>query len=439
MQLTLRRLPALLFAAIVSACSALPSENPAKVLPEVSRPARNKIAHVVILIQENRSFDNLFATFPGADGTRTGKAYPGRTVALVKHPLLDPHDVFHGHENYLTDYDQGRMDGFNLSSLVGGGQAGAWPYQFVDPADIAPYWQLAKRYVLADHLFMTQGSDSFTAHQDLIAGGTQINPTYSLINAPTGMPWGCDAPAGTVTSLISKSNQFLNGKGPFPCVGYATLRDLLDRHGVSWRYYTPRPADPWNAFDAIRAVRYGHDWKASVSSPQTNIIRDVGKGRLAAVSWVVPDADASDHPGTNVDYGPSWIGNVANAIGESAYWKSSAVIVVWDDWGGFYDHVAPPQLGYGGLGFRVPMIVISPYARKSYVSHTPYEFGSILRFVEDNWGLGRVGSTDVRATSIADAFDFTQAPLKYVPIKVKRAASFFLSRPPSTQPIDSDY
>jgi phospholipase C len=137
------------------------------------------------------------------------------------------------------------------------------------------------------------------------------------------------------------------------------------------------------------------------------------------------------------DDGPAWVGNVVNAIGESAYWKSTAIVVVWDDWGGFYDHVAPQQVGFGGLGFRVPMIVISAYSRR-HVSHTQYEFGSIVRFIEDRWHLGRLGTSDVRATSIADCFDFTHPPREFVPVPVTRSRRYFFNRPPSTKPIDTD-
>lgn len=383
--------------------------------------ASTKIAHVVIMIQENRSFDDLFATFPGADGATTG---------LKKHDLLARVDFPHEYADYVADYDGGRMDGFDPSA-----------YQYVTPAQIAPYWTLAKRYALADHMFMTQGSDSFTAHQDLIAGGTQINAGEAVVDMPTSTTWGCDAPAGTVTSLITSANLFLQDRGPFPCFQYATLSDLLERQHVSWRYYSANSRGPtggWSAFQAIRAVRYGPQWNADISTPQTNIFKDIVAGKLANVSWVVPTADYSDHPTELHDYGPDWVGNVVNAIGQSRYWNSTAIVVVWDDWGGFYDHVRPPQYGFGALGFRVPAIVVSPYARAGYVAHQQFEFASILRFIEDNWSLGRLGTSDVRAASIGGVFDFSQNPRPYVPVKVEYPRAFFLSLPPSNRPLDSE-
>ncbi|MGB8520788.1 MAG: alkaline phosphatase family protein, partial [Candidatus Tumulicola sp.] len=381
-----------------------------------SRKDLGKITHVVILVQENRSFDNLFATFPGADGATTGKRHNGKVISLAAHSL-SALDVSHDSKSYATDYDGGAMDGFDLSTFIHTTQkAGTYPYQYVKPAQIQPYWTMAAQYALADQMFQTQGSGSFTAHQDLIAGTTAIDDAASLIDTPTAGPWSCDAPPGTKTDLITTDGEFLKGEGPFPCLTYptGTLRDLLDAKGVSWKYYAPvykagAVGGLWNAFAAIAAVRQGPEWTTNVSIPTTNIFTDISNKALPAVSWVIPNQPNSDHPGDNhgVDDGPSWVASVVNAVGNSSYWKSTAVIVVWDDWGGFYDHVPPPFLDdAGGLGFRVPMIVVSPYVPAGTISHTQYEFGSILRFVEETFTLGSLGTTDARATSIGNVFDF---------------------------------
>ncbi len=189
---------------------------------------------------------------------------------------------------------------------------------------------MAKQYTLAEHMFTTQGSDSFTAHQDLIRGGTVVQAKQAMVDFPTcgNCHWGCDAPAGTFTHLITKENEYLKGReGPFPCstdfsAQYKTLRDLLDSKGVSWKYYVPPDDTPngklLSAFDVIAPVRYGSEWNTNIITPQTQILNDVSSGVLPGVSWVVPDQPDSDHPGDSQDNGPSWVASIVNAIGKSS-------------------------------------------------------------------------------------------------------------------------
>jgi phospholipase C len=420
--------------------------------PGASSPGRY-LKHIVILVQENRSFDDLFATFQGP--APCGKLPDGTCLPLKKVPLYSPTFPTYVHSDFVTDYDNGKMDGFAEPPN------GKFVYQYVDPAQIAPYWTLAKQYVLADRLFMTQGSASYTAHQALIRGGTRLDANRTIVDVPSdgaGGAWGCDAPTGTTVPFLTNAGQFV-ASGPYPCFGpaYATLRDTLDAKGVSWKYYVPGKigsnfdANIWNAFDSIKAVRRGPEWSANVVSPSTTLIfNDIGKGQLPAVSWVIPDACNSDHPGNFSsecggahDTGPSWVASVVNAIGKSQYWDSTAVIVVWDDWGGFYDHVAPPQIDsqadVGGPGFRVPMIVVSAYAKKGLVSHHVYGFGSIVRFVEDTFGLPSLNTTDVISRDFAaDAFDFAAKPRTFVPIAAKYSQSFFEHQAPSGLPVDTE-
>ncbi len=191
---------------------------------------------------------------------------------------------------------------------------------------IQPYWQMATQYTLAEHMFTTQGSDSFTAHQDLIAGGTVVEPNRAMVDLPgCGLcMWGCDAPPGVQTHLITAGNKYLHIPGPFPCTTkfttkYPTLRDLLDAKGISWKYYVPPCGAPcggskstnfgmlMNAFDVIAAVRNGPEWGTSVVWPETKIFDDVASNEFPAVSWVIPIENNSDHPGTTQDNGPSWV------------------------------------------------------------------------------------------------------------------------------------
>ncbi|MBV8372640.1 MAG: hypothetical protein JOY69_05215, partial [Candidatus Eremiobacteraeota bacterium] len=388
------------------------------------------------------------ATYPGADGATSGKLHNGKIIPLKK-VGLPALDISHTYPTYLVDYDGGYMDGFNLSKLTSGQPAGPYPYQYVDPQKIAPYWTLAHTYVLADHMFQTQGSGSFTAHQDLIAGATAIDSTDSIVDDPSSAwSWGCDAKKGTVTSLITTSGQYLFDQGPFPCLNYptGTLRDLLDGAHVTWKYYAPPHRGNtvgalWNAFDAIFAVRYGPEWRTNISTPTTNIFNDISNGKLPAVSWVIPEHPDSDHPkGFHNQYdGPSWVASVVNAIGTSTYWNNTTIVILWDDWGGFYDNVPPAFIDdAGGLGFRVPMLIVSPYVDTGTVDHTQYEFGSILKYIEETFGLGSLGTTDKRATSIGNVIHLQYSPLPFNPIPSEKTKTYFLRRPPSYEPVDSE-
>jgi phospholipase C len=392
---------------------ALPAVQSSESKTHRNSPSGGSIKHVVVVIQTNRSFDNLFANFPGADTVTQGRTNGGQSIPLKKSNLYTKNLYQNSRAAFLVDYDGGKMDGWS-SVFVSRKRCATCAYEYVNPAQVHPYWVMAQQYVLADHMYPTENSGDFSSHQDLIRGSSAINGQGSLVDFPTHGPWGCDAQKGTTTPIVTLQGQYQKN-GPAPCMQYSTLRDLLDGQHLSWKYYAPHlfggglAGAYWDPFDAISAVRNSSEWTTNISSPETNFFQDVSNGSLSAVSWVSPSDENSDHAGFGTkDTGPQWVAKVVNAIGKSQYWKSTAIVVVWEDWGGWYDHVAPPQLDYAGLGIRVPMIVVSPYAKAKYVSHTQYEFGSIIRFIEDNWSLGRLGTTDTRATSIDDAFDFTQ-------------------------------
>jgi phospholipase C len=408
----------------------------------------NYIKHVVVIVQENRSFDNLFAGFPGADAPLFGKMLGEKVPLHVVHfaPLIN---VNHDFGPAITAWNHGRMDGFT-GAASGSGYSLNLPYAHLDRAEIQPYWEMATEYVLADHMFPTEFGPSFTGHLSLIAGTTTLSPTKSVANNPIGGPWGCDAVPGTITFTVNLERQ-IHLAGP-PCYNeFRTMASVLDAGEVSWRYYAPAFAGSdadkggvlWSSFDAIKAVRYGPDWKTDIVSPQTRVLKDAADGTLPSVAWVIPDWEWSDHPSTGTDYGPSWVADVVNAIGEGPDWSSTAIVIVWDDWGGWYDNVPPPHVGYRGPGIRVGCIIVSPYAKPHYVSHTEYEFGSILRFEEEAFGLPFIGPasagyTDANSTPLDDSFDFTQTPQSFTPIKAKYPPSFYLHFQPSGRPPDTD-
>ena len=336
------------------------------------------------------------------------------------------------------------MDGFESEHFYGG--ANDYAYAYVPRRESAPYWTMARRYVLADHMFPTEFGPSFTAHLSLIAANTDIAPTpIAEVDAPNTLKWGCEAPPGTRSHTLD-ARRVERFNGPFPCFRrFPTIADRLDAAGISWKYYAAPlggGGEVWSEFTSIHRVYYGLDWK-NVISPQTRVLTDVKNGALPDVAWVTPDWQDSDHTGSGSNRGPSWVAAVVNAIGESPQWRSTAIFVLWDDWGGWYDDVPPPQLDFRGLGIRVPCIVISPYAKAGYVSHTQYEYGSIMKFVEQVFGLPPIGPaalgfTDTRAAGISDAFDFAQPPRAFVPISAPYSKSAFLRERPSYVPPDSE-
>lgn len=417
------------------------------------------------MVQENRSFNDFFATFPGTDGTTTGQAEanPGCSppiqagpITLTEMPLALAKDLDHSwKDGYSIAYDGGKLDGFDLIQFDGkDGYECTYPYQYTDPSDIKPYWTLAAQYTLAEHMFTTEGSSSFTAHQDLIRGGTIVEPGRAMVDDPTCGTcfWGCNATPGTITHLITANNKYIK-KGPFPCTTdfkspYRTLRDLLDGKKISWKYYLPPSSQAngklFSAFDVIWAVRDGTEWHNNISSPETNILNDVKNGALPQMSWVIPEGVNSDHPGSlssgkPTDLGPEWIATVVNAIGESSYWNSTAIIIVWDDWGGLYDSEGGKLKKYAGPGERVPALIISPYAKAGYISKTTYQFGSILRYIENNWKLGSLKTTDSTSKSIIDCFNYKQSPIVFQPISSSLGPRYFLHERHSYVPPDTDW
>jgi phospholipase C len=199
---------------------------------------------------------------------------------------------------------------------------------------------------------------------------------------------------------------------------------------LPWRFYTSSYLKPlggfWSGYQAIRHVFSGPDWKNDVITPQKDFLTDVRAGKLASFTWITPLCANSDHPSCGGGFGPSWVASIVNAVGKSKFWDSTVIFVQWDDWGGLYDPVRPPYKDYDGNGFRVPLIVISAYAKKNYVAHTPYETASVLRFAEDLFGLPRLANADRRAASPArDCLDFSQKPRRFVPIESPQDEAFF--------------
>jgi phospholipase C len=270
---------------------------------------------------------------------------------------------------------------------------------------------MAKQYVLADEFFQSNLDGSFVAHQFAIAAYANHEVDY-----PDSF-WGCQGgPADTLWTL--KEDRKWGPKVPV-CQDYQTLGDELDAASLSWRFYTyvyNEDGGLWNAYSAVNHIYNGPDYQNDVITPASQFFPDIANGKLSAVTWITPTYGNSDHAGMNSTGGPAWVASLVNAVGQSQFWKSTAIFIIWDDWGGWFDPVAPIYEDYDGTGFRIPMIAISPYAKRGYVTHVQYESSSVLKFMEDNFGLQPLAPSDTRAADPADdVFDFSQKPRTFKP------------------------
>jgi phospholipase C len=371
------------------------------------------IQHVVIVVQLQRSFDELFQAYPGADTQSYGYTSRGKKVALRPIPLEREFFIAHTAADFENAYDGGKNDGFNKERVACDQDCQGLilpQYSYVPASETKPYFSLASQYVLGDRMFGSTYDGDFETHLQLI--GAQDAQT---IGDPTTRPWGCDNP--NEQTLVER----LKPLGPvFPCFDFATLGDEMDSAAVSWRYYAAPNSDfgyQWSSFDAIQHIRFGADW-ANVVSPGTQFVTDVGNGKLADVTWINPTLGASDFSRSGTAEGPDYVASLVNAVGESKFWNNTAVFVTWSDSGGFYDHVAPPQDAHQGRAFRVPLLIVSPYVPQGRVTHAQYQTMSLLKFAEQAFGLKPLTGLDGSASSPAREFNFSQQPRTFVPISL---------------------
>ncbi|MGA8574906.1 MAG: alkaline phosphatase family protein [Candidatus Cybelea sp.] len=431
----------------LTGCALRQAQGDTQVLPYMRQGAAlrtldatgaGKIDHIVFIIQENRSFDNLFQGYPGADTVSSGENSSGETIPLQPESLADRYDIDHSAQAMFEACDgtgtipgtHCRMDGFNKERSYFGPRNPQ--YVYVPHDESKPYFDMAHHWVVADRMFASQLDESFVAHQYIIAAQAD-----STVNLPL-LRWGCGGERKDTVPTITQDRTI--GPNVHPCFDYQTLGDELDAVKHSWRFYASKygsgssdGGSGWSGFSAVKHIRYGPDWK-NVISPNWRFIADVRAGTLANFTWITPVCDDSDHLNCGGGYGPSWVAALVNTVGKSKFWSSTAIFVTWDDWGGLYDHVAPTYKDYDGLGFRVPLLVISPYAKQNFVSHVHYETASVLRFAEDLWGLDRLAAADQRANSPAlDCFDFKRKPRPFVKIRAPQPPRFFM------HPLPDDY
>jgi phospholipase C len=353
----------------------------------------NPVKHVVLIFKENHTFDNYFGTFPGVDGASTGVTSTGIVVPLMPLSDADQAPLCNSWDCAIEGIDGGKMNAFDLIS------SGLSAYTQASEQQIPNYWQYAQHFVLADHYFTSVHGPSLPNHLFTLAaqsGGTIDNVSSG------GGGVACDGtPTGTVTVVDANGNRTAQS----PCFDFTTLADLLEDAGLSWKYY----AGGGGTFSLIRHIRNGAMWANALNS-SAQFLEDAQSGRLPAMSWVLPPETKSEHPPNSTCVGDNETTQLVNTIMQGPEWNSTVVFVTYDDFGGFYDHVPPPQLDQDGLGPRVPLLIISPFAKPGYISHTVYEHSSILKFVETQYHLPSLTARDAAASTMLDSFDFNQPP-----------------------------
>jgi phospholipase C len=397
-------------------------------LPDLAQ-APIPIQHVIVVVKENHTFDNYFGSFPGAEGTTMCHLKDGTSFACPHAPDRTPRDLDHDHGPALTDWDQGKMDGWEdvAGSDVNGDHLAWAQYQ---EADIPNYWQYARHFALADHFFADELGPSFPGHMFTVAaqaGWSIENPPTPNIFAPY---WGCDEGMSDTVKVLDNSSCTI--KTVFPCFKIPAIPDILPM-GTDWKFYGTSfyvLTEIWSMFDAVDSIRNGPSWSKVVNYSQ--FADDIKNHTLPAVSWLV-DQDLNDeHPQVGgVCAGENWTVGQINLIMQSDYWNSTAILFTMDDFGGWVDHVPPPRQ-YGcdatqpyGLGFRLPLIIISPYAKPGFIFKENSEHASIAAFIERVFGAKQhlsdidPAAQDGQANDLFGAFDFTQQPLPPLPLQTR--------------------
>jgi phospholipase C len=351
------------------------------------------IEHTVIILQENHTFDNYFGTFPSADGATSGLTSTGLMVSLAPLPDMDDANLCNSWDCALQAMDGGKMDSFDL---INGGLSA---YTQASSQEIPHYWEYAQHFVLADRYFTSVHGPSLPNHLFTVAA--QSGGTIDNVSVGSGGV-ACDgSPTGTVTIIDANGNRTEQS----PCFDFTTLPDLLEAAGISWKYYI----DGDGIFAVIRHIRNSPMWTQNRAST-AQFLQDAHRGQLPAVSWLIAPYEGSEHPPNSICAGDNQTAEFINSVMQGPGWNSTTIFVTYDDFGGFYDHVPPPQLDQDGLGPRVPLLIISPFAKPGYISHTLYEHSSMLKFIETRNHLGSLTARDAAANNMLDSFDFGQPP-----------------------------
>jgi phospholipase C len=384
----------------------------------VPPPGSIPIKHVVVIVKENHTFDNYFGSFPGAEGTTQCQTSQGM-IAAPQAPDSTPRDLCHEHSCALSDWNGGAMDGWLSVSGATSNNDNLFCAQYGETS-IPNYWAYAKKYALGDHFFANVLGPSFPGHTFFLAaqaGWATGNPGQSL----TQPFWGCDESSTYTVPVLDQTT--CTEVDAAPCFNIPSVPDLLPA-SADWKFYGTNFyifTEIWSMFDAIQEVRNGPMWKDVVNA--NTFDSDIDAAKLPAVSWLVDQDLADEHPNVGgVCTGENWTVGHINKLMQSEYWKDTAIFFTMDDFGGWYDHVPPPRQ-YGcdktqpyGLGFRLPLIVLSPYVKPGVYKKVA-EQASIVKFILETFGAPRFladmdpAAQDKQANDLMDMFDFTQTPL----------------------------
>jgi phospholipase C len=428
----------------------------------------HKLKHIIIIMQENRTFDHYFGTYPGADGfpIKDGQfsvCLPDPQSGKCIYPFHNPADKNHGGPHtdgaFKADVNGGKMDGFIAQAESGKagcdstddpacGNAATDVMGYHDAREIPNYWAYAQNFTLQDAMFQQNSSWSLPQHLFLVSA-------WSAICSKEGDPMSC-ANELQNPNLPPDYYQWKTGKpGPDPNYAWTDLTYLLYKNNVSWKYYVATGTEPdcedneamcmpvhqdsntpgiWNPLPYFTTVKETGQLDNIVD--MTEFYQDARDGELPAVSWITPSNENSEHPDALVSDGQAFVTSLVNAAMQGPDWNSTAIFLTWDDWGGFYDHVVPPQVDENGYGIRVPALVISPYARKGFIDHQVLSHDAYLKFIEDIFMNGQRldpktdGRPDPRPTvrenvaqlgDLALDFDFTKPPMPPLVLPVKPA------------------
>ena len=353
----------------------------------------HKIQHVVVIMMENRSFDEYFGTYPGAAGLprKNGQftaCLPDPRAGHCQRPYHDTADMNGGgdHEwhNFWPDLDAGKMDGFIIQAeKESRGCAPPPPFLcqakgpvdvmgYKDGRELPNYWSYAKNFVLQDHMYSPVSSWSLPTHLAMVSGWSAHCSKKDIAMSCTNNPVLASGPA---------FGEFQKGKSSW---AWTDITYILAKHHVSWKYYAD-PSTPfnWNVMPQFTDVH--QDNQAGNIQAVAHFCADAKQGQLPQVSWLIPPSSVNDHPPVRVSVAQTFATTAVNAIMQSPNWSSTAIFLAWDDWGGFYDHVAPPTVDGNGYSFRVPALVISPYAKKGYIDHQTLSFDAYLKFIENDF------------------------------------------------------